>query len=194
MKQTLSKFLGYMSFILLLAAVILTISLRNSSPIIVGSLSEADVQTERFMDAVCNGDFDTAEKLISSSHDLTPKEEHTNPLTKTLWEAYRSNLTYRFHGGCYADDYGLYRDVTITALDLPALMSDLQTRSAIVQSNTDEDQIMEKLAETAADMIARGGYTTERTLTLRLTGHSGDWQIQITPQLIALLQGSMGGA
>ena len=193
MKQSLSKLFAALSAILLLAVVIFSISMRNAPPIIIGSLHEADLQSEQFMDALCSGDYSFAEQLLAGSLEITPTVAHSSPLTQALWEAYIHNFSYEFQGSCYSDEFGLYRDVTITALDLPTFMADLQTRSAIFSTTQDHDHIMNTLAEAVPTMLTRGDYTASHHLTLQLTAHNGQWRIQPTPQLIALMQGSMGG-
>lgn len=185
MKDIFSKLLGCLTVLLLLTAVVLSVSMRNAQPLTVGSFAAAEAQTEQFMNALCSGDYETAEGLISGGHSLAPAEEFSDPLTQTLWEAYTGSLSHTFNGGCYADQYGLYRDVTVTALDIPALMADLQRKTALTEDS---------LGDAAMDMIARGDYTMTHTLTLQLTGSGGHWQLLPTPQLIALMQGSMGGA
>ena len=193
MKHTLSKLFYTLSVILMLSAVILSFSMRNAPPIIIGSLNEAELQTEQFMEALCRSDYAAAEKLLAGSPELTPDKDHENPLTQALWEAYLHSFSYEFQGSCYSDEFGLYRDVTVSALNLPALMTDLQSRSAIHSAAQDHVHIMNTLAEAVPRMIAHGEYSAVHHLTLQLTAHKGQWKIQPTPQLIALMQGSTGG-
>lgn len=187
MKHTLSKLFSALSVLLLLAAVIFALSMRNAPPILAVSLNEAELQTEQFMEALCRSDYAAAEKLIAGSPTLTPNEDQENPLTQALWEAYLHSFSYEFHGSCYTDEYGLYRDVTVTVLDLPSLMTDLQSRPTVGLTNTDA------LIQAIPHMITHGDYTAPHHLTLQLTAHKGQWKIQPTPQLIALMQGSTGG-
>ena len=190
MMNRLSKLLGALSAILLLTAAVSALSLKNADPITTGSLAAADAQTEQFMEALCRGEFDTAANCLKGSPILAPAGAFSDALTEALWSAYADSLDYTFHGGCYADDYGLYRDVTVTRLDIPAVIADLQSRSSVSLSKPDH----EDLAEIAAELIAKGTYTTEYTITLQLTGFGGQWQIEPTPQLVALMQGTVGGA
>ena len=133
----------------------------------------------------------------------TPKSFENN-LNETLWSAYTDSLSYEFHGSCYTGSHGVCRDVTVTHLDIPALIADLQPRvntllatrarnEGIFGEYTD-DFIMETLASEAADMAADQGYLTTSTITLQLVGQLGQWHIRTSPQLTQLLQGSMGGA
>lgn len=193
MKYRLSKLFSTLSVVLLLGAVILTFSVRNTPPILVGSLHKADLQSEHFMEVLCSGDYTAAEKLLAGSPDLTPDKAYASPLTQALWEAYIHSFSYEFQDSCYSDAFGLYRNVTVTTLDLPLFMADLQTRFPIHSGTQDHDQIMNTLAEAVPNLIARGEYSTTHHLTLQLTARNGQWKILPTPQLINLLQGNVGG-
>ena len=200
----LSSLFGVLFVLLLCVSLALTAFMRNTSPATAEPFTAADFMTEGFMEALCSGDYTTAEKYLNSNTSIAPEQEFTNALTKTLWDAYIQTLSYEFHGGCYSDDYGLYRDVTVTATDISALMAELQEQSAILLANkaletdTDGDYsqefIMDTLAEASAEMVCTKDFTTERTLTLQVVYHNGRWMVQPTPQLIDLMQGSMGGA
>ncbi len=184
MKNPLSALFGLLFAASLGAALFLTL-IAGNAPIITDSLTEAEAQTQRLMDAVCSGDYAAAEELLTGGLRLVPEGEHSSALTQALWDAYIDTLSYSFHGGCYADDYGLYRDVTVTILDIPALLNDLP----IGLGRTEDEQ-----AADVQSALAKGDYTATRTLTLQLTGHGGRWMIHATPQLVDLMQGSMGGA
>ena len=201
--------LGVACVVLLAAAAILGIAMRNALPITAGSMQNAEAQTEKLMNAVCSGDYTAAEDLLSGSLKLTLEREPTNSLYRVLWDAYSDSLDYRFQGSCYADNYGLYRDVTVTMLDIPTLMEDLQKRSTLLlyskaenspqsiydaNGNYTQKFIMDTLGEEADSMIANNDYTTTQTLTLHLTGSGGQWYIQPDPLLIDWIRGGMGGA
>lgn len=181
MKTVLSKLFALLSVLLLSAAVLAALALSNAPLVSDAAIGAADAQTERFMSALCSGDLHTAEAMLNGSPLSAPREPFSDGLTQTLWEAHWDTLSYQFHGSCYADDYGVYRNVTVTALDLPRLISDLQRYPS-------------DRAEAAARMIDGGGYTRTHSITLQLTGHGGAWRIQPTEQLIGLMQGSTGGA
>ena len=200
---------GVACVVLLAAAAVLGIAMRNASPVTAGSMYNAEAQTEKLMNAVCSGDYTAAEDLLSGSHKLALEREPSNPLYSVLWDAYTSNLDYQFQGSCYADYYGLYRDVTVTMPDILTLMEDLQKRSTLLlyskaenspqsvydaNGNYTQEFIMDTLAEEAYSMIADNHYTTTRTLTLHLTGSGGQWYIQPDPLLMDWICGGMGGA
>lgn len=206
MKTTnlLSSLFGILFLLLLCASLVLTAFMRNTPPATAEHFAAADLQTECFMEAFCSGDYITAETYLNSNRSIALEQDFSNALSKALWDVYIQNLSYEFHGGCYSDNYGLYRDVTITATDISALMAELQEQSAILLANkalatdTDDDYTQEFITDTlagaVAEMACNKDFTTTRTLTLQVVYHKGHWMIQPTSQLIDLMQGSMGGA
>ena len=156
MKRTnvLSALFGVFFVLLLAATAVLAVSARNSSPVMAGALERAEVRTEALMDAICAGDYAAAEKLISGRPDLEIDRDPSNPLSLVLWEAYIERLSYEFRGDCYYDDYGVYRDVTVTLLDISAVMEQLQSRSAMILSG-------KAIANPEAAYDGNGGYRQE---------------------------------
>ena len=191
MKKYLIHFSGLLSVCLLCAVVLLSTTMRSQSPVIFDMYDAANRHAELFMDAVCSGDYAAAEALLDGTCKLSSEAEHSNAFYQTLWDAYIDSLSYQFTDSCYTNNYGVYRDVTVTFLDIPHLMSDLQSR--IFYTTTSEDHVMESLAESAINMIAEREYNTTETLTLQLVSRNGQWLILPSPQLIDFMQGSMGG-
>ena len=183
--------------------------MNEQPPMITGNLSAAEQQTTAFMDAICSRDFSVAEDLLAGSPKLDSNIQPSNPFSEALWDAYYESMSYTFQGSCYTDEYGLYRDVTITYLSIPALMEDLQPRAPLLLANAavdcpetaydgngnyTQDFIYKTLAAEAEAMLHIKDYTVTRTLTLQITGKGGHHIIQNTPALMDLISGSMGGA
>ena len=192
MINKLSKLFGILSVITLSAAVLFAVAMKNTPSLTVGSWDAADFLSEQFMEAVCCGNYADAEAMLIGSPVLHLEQGFTNPLSERLWDAYISTLSYTFHGSCYSSDHGLYRDVTLTILDIPTLLTDLQKQSVYLPAFSSAAE-MNILAEAVQDTIESGSYTTTRTLTLQLMTHRGKWKISPTVELIDLMQGSMGG-
>jgi len=210
MKSTkiVSALFGVLFVLLLMGTAALGISARSNAPVMAGSLESAEVRTEALMEAICSRDYAAAEKLISGKPDLEPNREPATELSKVLWEAYGESMSYEFQSGCYFDDYGVYRDVKVTLLDIPALMEQLQSRSAMILSGKAvsnpaeaydgnggyrQEFIMKALAEAAEEMIREDSYLTTWDLTLQLTGRRGQWVVQQDHGLMSLIAGGIGG-
>lgn len=206
--KKLSAIFGLLSLLLLVGTVLLAVSQRNADPRLPDSMKPAEAQTREFMEAVVTCDYTAVEKLLSGSPDLGTDRVPTNPLSQYLWDIYGSSLSYRFDGDCYADDYGVYRDVIVTMADLTAMMDDLQGHAAILlagEAAADPDNaynpdgsyrqefIYFALAKEAAQMDVNC-YMTERRLTLQLEHEGGKWVVRPDRSLLDVLAGGMGGA
>ena len=207
--RILSALFGLLFPLLLCAALVLSFSMRGKAPLTLGGIDTARRQTEQLMDAICAADFSAAEDLISGSPKLTAKTKNNDALTVALWDAYYSSISYHFLGDCYADDYGLYRDVSVTYIDIPALMDALQLHAPLLLADKAAEAhdsaygadgeytpefISETLAAEAKKLLQTNAYTVTRTLTLQPIGSGGHWVIQNTPELMDFISGSMGGA
>lgn len=207
--KILSVFFGLLFIPLLAGTVFLAVTARNAEPILLHSMNDAEARTEALMDAVCARDYAAAEALLSGDLTLTPDHEPSHALSKTLWEAYGNTLSYEFRGDCYATDYGLFRDVTVTMLDIPAVMADIQSYSAVLLANKaaaspdtaydpdgnyNEAFVMSTLAEEASLLTDSDAYLVTRDLTLHLVGDGSKWLIQADRALMTVLAGGLGGA
>lgn len=203
----LSALFGLLWILLLAGIVLLAVSQRNASPRLPDSMKQAEAQTRALMEAVVSCDYTAVEHLLSGSPDLDTDRTPSDPLSQNLWTIYGSSLSYKFDGPCYADDYGVYRDVTVTMADLTAMMTDIQAHSAILLAskaaadpnayNADgsykQDFILSALASQAAKLDAND-YLTTRSLTLRLENDGGQWAIRLDRALLDVLAGGIGGA
>lgn len=202
------KLFAVLSILLLVGTVLLAVTQRNADPRFPASMKLAEAQTRELMEAVVTCDYTAVEKHLSGNPDLGTDRTPSDPLSQNLWKLYGSSLSYEFDGPCYADDYGIYRDVTVTMADLTAMMTDLQAHSAILLAgkaaedpenayNDDgsyrQEFIFSALAAEAAQMDV-GNYLTQRSLTLQLEHESGRWVIRPDRSLLDVLAGGMGGA
>lgn len=210
MKHTklLSALFGLLFVLLLVGTAMLGITFRNAEPLVMASMEKADARTEALMEALCQQDYAAAGKLISGKPKLEPNGEPATALGKVLWEAYGKSLSYEFDGNSYVSDGVVCRQVTVTLLDIPALMEELQAKStktlAVKAAENPaeaydadgafcEEFVAEALAESAESMVKSDEYMTERSLTLQLTGHGGKWVVCADRTLMDLFVGGMGG-
>lgn len=210
MKSTklLSALFGVLFILLLAGTVLLSFTFRNAEPMVMASMEKADARTEAMMEALCSRDYAAASKLISGKPKLEPNGEPASALGKVLWDAYGESLSYEFEGGSYVADGIVCREVTVTMLDIPTLMDELQaksTKALAVKAASDPDLaydadgafrsefVAEVLAEQARSMVKSDQYMTQRSLTLQLTGHGGKWVVCADRALMDLFAGGMGG-
>ena len=207
LKKFLSALFGLLFVLSLTATAVLAVSARDAEPVLVGTGASAKIRTELLMEALCAGDMATVSACLSGQPELKTGENET-ALSQVLWSAYRDSLSYAFSGGCYVSESGLSRDVTVTHLDIPAVLEAIQEvsgpllrqRAAAAATSAYGDDgsyreafVMQVLAEAAQQLLSENTYETQRQLTLDLSCREGQWLVRLDPALTDVLSGGMGG-
>ena len=209
MKNTkqLSTLFALLGVILLIATVALSFATRNMPTLLVRTSPKATQCTQDFMDAIDREDYAAASTLLAGQPQLDPSSESESALSDLLWEAYHSTFSYEFTSECYATETGLARDVRITALDIPAVMTVLEERTPKLleqrvattdgnlvydkNNNYREDFVMDVLHDCAASILAKDQPCTSWDITLHLDFQNGQWQILPEPALMNVISASM---
>lgn len=207
MRKTIAALLIALGF--LMAALTLGVVrwAMTAEPILLEAPAGAGKAAVELMDAICRGDNAAVSSLLYGNPSLGTMPEDTSPQARELWEAYRSSLSYEFKESCYAGDAGIRIDVSVSALDIPALLPALdslmqQQLDRKLQSQKDllrEDGTMKpETAETVfsdALLLALGREKPlrEQTVTLSLILDQGEWQVMPEGELLSLLSGSISG-
>lgn len=195
-----------------IALVIGTVALSFSSLDAPARLLAADEapadQTEKWIDAVCRGDYTAAGELMYGQPELHTGLEATNEMSEFFWDAFIDSISYEFYGGCRPTQSGLTREVTVTALDISAVMEPLRLRTEAVMERrieelADMDQVydennnyrdtfvMDSLREAAQALLKEKKFLTTRSLTINLVLEDGQWWILAEQELINFLSGKM---
>lgn len=206
-KTFLPGILGGCGVIALLAAVVLSFAARNTSPRLVYASEDAVTLTRDFMDALREGDYTSAGAMMLGQPELDTQLSNTSQLAPVIWDAFIHSIRYEFEGEIYITDGGYAQDVTVTSLDITAVMAQLKAQSqsllaskaetadtdAVLDENGNyrEEFVMEALTEGAADLLARNPATTKRQITLSVVYRDGAWWILPDRSLLNLLAGGM---
>lgn len=203
----LSSFFALLGAILLLSAVVLSLLALNAPARLLFGTTEADARTQALMDALCEKNYAAASALMLGNPQLDADSTPDSSLGALLWEAYADSLSYEFSGSCYAGESGVCRDVTITALDIPALMVSLKDqaqtllRKGAASANPEEIYnedgsyqdafLTDALKDGAAALLSQRIPTASRTITLHLTARDGQWYILPEQALLDVIAGGM---
>lgn len=203
----LSAVFALLAVVLILGTVALCFLSLDASAILVGGARQAEARTEALMEAICQGDDAAAGSMLQGQPALDSGRSPESSLGQLLWEAYRGSIAYEFSGSCYASDSGLCRDVTVTALDIPAVMqqlkADAQTLLNKHAASSDSDEVyeddgsyreefvMDVLCDGAKKILKQEQPLTSHTITLQLTCRDGQWYVLPDPALIHVLAGGM---
>lgn len=206
--ETLSKVFAFAAAGLILIAAIGCGLYWNTPLMILPSMERAEKQTERFMEAVSQGNYAAAEDVLYGHPKLEWDPDQASELGSVLWDAFGDSISYEFSGGCYVSSAGIFRDVTVTGLDLPAMIPIIQeqfqqllpkrvmghrNRSEIYDEsgNYRESFVMDVLVEAAEQVLRENSSVSEWNVTLELVCQDGQWQIVPNQQMIYILCGGL---
>lgn len=202
----LSIFFAVMTVALIVATAIGYACFHREPPTIQTSIEEAEAKTEILMEAICRGDHTAAGDSLCGKPQLQWDEETAAWLSTRLWLAYTDSLSYTFSGPCYATPSGLFRDVTVTALDIPALKPKIQERfeqlmepyEVVTRYDSeifDENGVLrqefsaEILHQAVEQILLEDNAYTEYQITLELVFQDEQWWVVPKQPLIDLIAG-----
>ena len=124
----LSVIFAAIAAVMIAATAIGYVCFHHQPPMIQTSVEGAQARSEQLMEAICRGDHAAVGESMYGKPELQWNREEAAWLSTRLWQAYTDSMSYAFSGPCYATEEGIFRDVTVTALDVPALSPKIQER------------------------------------------------------------------
>ena len=207
-----SKFISFIFGVLGFCAIALGIALamgnRDSKPMLLTSPDSAEAIITQTMDAICQGDYDTAGSNLYGAPDLGMNREASEPVGVLIWNAFVQSLSYEFVGDCYTTDAGLARDVVIRGLDIGSVTASLGERSTallnqrveqagdpseVYDENNDfrEDLVLYVLYEAAEQALAEDAAEKTWEITVNLVYENGQWWIMPETMLLEAISGGI---
>lgn len=203
-----SVFFALLSVVLIVGTVALSFRSLDAPVKLLTSSENAETLAEDFMEAICRGDYSAAGSMMYGQPDLGTDRESAYAFGTILWDAFTDSLSYEFSGECYATDSGIARDVTITALDISAVMDPLkestqtllQKRAAAEEdlskvydenNNYQEAFVMDVLCDAVSQVLAENNYLTSWKVTLKLVYRDGQCWIMPEQALICAISGGI---
>lgn len=205
-----SGIFGLLGILLLAAAVLVSLSALQASPVLLDAPEAALARSEAMMEAVAQGDFTQAGQLMLGQPNLGADREPADPVGKMIWELFVGSIRYEFTGDCYATDSGIARDAVIETLDISSVTASLRDRSQkllnqrvsqaedvsqIYDEKGDyrEDFVMEVLQEAVSQSLAEDAVYTQRQVTMNLRYQDGQWWVLPEQPLLTAIFGSIAG-
>lgn len=194
--------------ILVVGTVIMCFNSLQAPARLLSADQAAAAQTDRWMDAVCRGDYSAVGEMMYGQPELGTGREASNEMSELFWDSFIGSISYEFEGDCYTTQSGLARDVTITALDIPAAMEPLRKQTEAVMdqrikeleymdevydenNNYRDTFVMDALREAAQKLLEEEEFLATRKLTLNLVLEDGRWWILAEQDLINFLSGKL---
>ena len=212
MKKRLIGFYSALFGVLSLAAaglgIVIALSFKDASPILIGQPDAARQQVVTMLDALCEGDYDTVGASLYGSPSLgldrTPEDE----VSALVWEALADSFSYELEGGFYATDSGVAQNVVITCLDLKSVVEHLEERSMTmlterVQETEDRDVVydqfgnyreefvMDVVMDAVRDVLENRAKTVSWEVTLNLVYENDQWWVMPDQPVLKAISGGI---
>ena len=190
---------GLVGAALMVGTTVLCLSSLNAPPKLVQIPTQARQCTEDLMDALCGGDYETAEALLAGGPDLGLDRAPEGEVAALIWQAYKDSLAYEFDGDCYAQESGLARNVKLTCLDIASVTAAMESRAAKILDAAQADENgaypesykQQVLLEAAEAALRQDGVLVTRDVTLQLILQDGKWQVLADKALIGAISGGL---
>ena len=189
-------------------AVWLCMTNLNSIPVLLAPVDEAEEKAAALMDAVAEGDYNTAGTLILGTPNLGVDRDPQDKAGIMIWEAFVKSYRYELVGECYATDSGVAQNVRVTYLDIGSVTKNLRQRSQalleeriaqaddvsqLYNENNEfhEEFVMDALYDAVEDALREDATETGMEFTLNLVYRDGTWVVVPDDALMAAISGGI---
>lgn len=167
---------------------------------------EAVDVSEAFSQALNDGDLTAAAQFIYGQPDLGAEGAPEDPETGAVWNAFAESISFEYTGKCQAQDQGLVRRASVTALDIAGVMEKLPERAqtlvnqkiASAENITEvydesgsfrEELVAQILQQALQQSLSQDGQTVTREVTVKLIHRDGTWWVVPDQALLQTLSG-----
>ena len=201
---------AFIGIVILVASLLVCLACLNAPAIMVGTPRAAQVCAQNLLDAVSEGNYESASQYIYGQPKLGVDREPAEDTGKMLWDAYIDSFSYELTGGCYATPNGVALNVAITSLDIDSVGNTLADRmealltkrmeaegeiSEIYDENGDfQDALIQEILKEAFQLaLEKDAEITTQEVALNLTYQNGHWWIVPDQALLQAISGGVTG-
>lgn len=203
-----SALFGLLGICLAAACVVLALSNRNASPVLVRQPEAAMDRVEDMMEALCAGDYAAVSGCLYGNPNLGLDREAEGEVAQLFWNAMAQSFTCEIRSDFHATNSGVALDVTIGAMDIDSVTGNLRERaqarmeqrleqtddlSQVYDENHEyrEEFVMDALLEAAQEALEQDAETISWDLTLNLIYENGQWWIMPENALLEAISGGI---
>lgn len=186
----LSKFFSSVFSVLGVAVLIVSIAVcllcRNLESKSQNAPQAAEETSRQFMQALSDGDYRAAGNLLYGQPELGAEGDFQSDAAAYLWDAFRGSVSWEAPSGCYLEGNQVYRDVTVTVLDISGVLNAVP---ALAQSMGDSpfSPNTDALLLEAVKKALSGGETLSVSGKLRLIQDGGQWYVIPEKKLLSAI-------
>ncbi len=203
-----SGFFLFLAIGLMITALFVAMYFPGSKPTLVSPPQEAQNRVIAAMDAICQGDYASAEPYLLGQPSLGADRQPEDAAGQLIWRDFLRSLSYELSGECYATDTGVAQDISLTYLDISSVTANLAQRSErlltqLQQEATHTSQVYDDNGDYRQDVVQRvlqaavlealnaDAKNTTVTFTLQLVYRDGQWYIVPNSDFIHALSGGI---
>ena len=209
-KKLIAAVFCVLGIALALGTVVLSLGMRDASPVMLSEAKGVEECTRMLMDRVCQGDYSGASTVLLGNPNLGADRDAKDAVGQLLWDAFTDSMKYELVGKPYACEDGIGQDIRITALDFASVTSPLKERAEALltarvetaedvsqiydeDNNYREDFVMDVLYDAAEQSLEQDAGVSTWDLTLHLVHSQGQWWVKPDRALIAAISGGTAG-
>lgn len=206
-RYLISSILIVLGLLLGLGTVMMAVTAIDAPVRLIGTPEEALERVQTMMDAICDGDYETASTQIYGSPDLGSSPENADETVFLIWDTYRKSFSYDIQSEPRPDDSGVSIDVIVRSLDVSAVLGELgsavqaridETRNAAqddeagfrASSSLRREEVEGILQQTLAEALEKQEHFQEQLMTIDLIYDRGQWWARPNGDLMDMLAGS----
>lgn len=202
-----SSILIVLGLLLGLGTVIMAVVAIDAPARLIGKPEEALERVQTMMEAICDGDYETASAQIYGSPDLGSPPENADEAVRLIWDTYRKSFSYEIQREPQPEASGISVDVIVRNLDVSAVLEEL---GSTVQTRIDEktnsvqddetglrasaslryEEVKRILQEILAEAMEKQNHIREQLVTIDLIYDRGQWWALSNTDLMDMLSGS----
>lgn len=214
MKRIITKLFAVIfalaAFLSAAGAVYLCAEGLGQPPVLLTPALDAQNTAVAFLDAICAGDYETAQSHLLGTPALGVDRPSDTELGCLVWDAFVESMSYTLQGESFISGTGIAQEVTLHFLDMDATTAGLRTRSeallADLQRHAEdvselyapdgsyrEDVVMEVVKTAVGQVLTADVAMTAVSLRLELTCVDGTWWVVPDEGLLQAISGGLAG-
>lgn len=164
--------------------------------------------SEQLAEAISQKDYAALEGCIYGQPQLGMEGTIGDTMVFEIWNVFENNLTFSYQGECYVKDAAIFRDATVTYLEVASVTEKLQTRAHTlltqkVEAATDmaelydesgefrEDLVIQVLYEALDQACQEDAHFVTQNVTVELVHRDGQWWAVPDGSLLTALSGGL---
>lgn len=204
----LSAILAAAGSIVMAGAIALCLMSLDTEARIVKTPEDAVSCAEAMVQAIDSGDFSAASALMYGQPDLGVDGVPEEKIGQMIWDAFLESISCQLDKEYYVRNSMLCYDAAVTALDIPSVTKNLQSRfralldarmesaedmSELYDENNDfrADLLSELLEQAVAQALEEDAQMVTREFTLELIQQDGAWWVVPNQSLLQALSGGV---